>query len=202
MLTYSHVMFVLCTLVQFTGYQLGFSISDVVVLRKSIELHASDKTDDPLEVPSYQSSRLPSRLKQRLNSPCGGPNPLADHRHAKSSTNQSADDATPELAEDRASFSSAGTLLKWPSEDFEKDVNTEVSPPVSEKPSSEVTREPLNRRGPRRASTGSAMPVYGIPSLVSVAPTSAPTRDSAASSFLRAPRKVNGRFKSREADAD
>ena len=137
-----------------------------------------------------------------MNSPCGGPNPLADHRHAKSSTNQSADDATPELAEDRASFSSAGTLLKWPSEDFEKDVNTEVSPPVSEKPSSEVTREPLNRRGPRRASTGSAMPVYGIPSLVSVAPTSAPTRDSAASSFLRAPRKVNGRFKSREADAD
>jgi len=202
MLTYSHVMFVLCTLVQFTGYQLGFSISDVVVLRKSIELHVSDKTDDLLEVPSYQSSRLPSRLKQRLNSPCGGPNPLADHRHAKSSTNQSADDATPELAEDRASFSSAGTLLKWPSEDFEKDVNTEVSPPVSEKPSSEVTREPLNRRGPRRASTGSAMPVYGIPSLVSVAPTSAPTRDSAASSFLRAPRKVNGRFKSREADAD
>ena len=202
MLTYSHVMFVLCTLVQFTGYQLGFSISDVVVLRKSIELHVSDKTDDLLEVPSYQSSRLPSRLKQRLNSPCGGPNPLADHRHAKSSTNQSADDATPELAEDRASFSSAGTLLKWPSEDFEKDVNTEVSPPVSEKPSSEVTREPLNRRGPRRASTGSAMPVYGIPSLVSVAPTPAPTRDSAASSFLRAPRKVNGRFKSREADAD
>jgi len=36
-------MFVLCTLVQFTGYQLGFSISDVVVLRKSIELHVSDK---------------------------------------------------------------------------------------------------------------------------------------------------------------
>jgi len=197
----------LCALLEFTSYQLGFSTSDVTTLRKSIELHASNASEQSLNSLSYHPSRFTSRPLQR---PRSGTNPLLDHhRQVNSSTNQSADATTPEVADrtDRGSCSSVGTLMKWPSEDCEKDgVAVELPPPTLRQRTSELTREDYpSQKGPRRASTGSALPVHRSSSstsvALSVAPSSVPTRHNVTSSS-RAPRKLEERLRGRAADAD
>lgn len=201
----------LCALVEFTSYQLGFSTLDVTTLRKSIELHASSAGEQSPTSLCYHPSRLTSRMLQRpYSNTRSGTNPLLDHHwQVNSSTVQSADATTPVVAEDRGSCSSVGTLMKWPSEDFEKDgAAVELPPPTLGQRTSELTREDYSSHEcPRRASTGSALPVHGSLSssssvAVSVAPTSVPTRDYATNSTLRAPRKLEERFRGRAADAD